>query len=143
MTNRSALLELIKTYSLYLAWVVALTATAGSLFLSEVLGFVPCKLCWIQRIFMYPLVFLLGQAAYRGDRKIIRYVLPLSIIGGCFSIYHYAEQQIPGLARIAPCSGDVPCSLDYLDWFGWITIPLLALIAFTLITLLLILAPKE
>ena len=126
-----------RTYSLYLAWAVSLTATAGSLFLSEVMGFIPCKLCWIQRIFMYPLVLLLGQAAYKGDYKIIPYALPLSVIGGSVSLYHYAQQIVPGLARVLPCTGDVPCHLDYLDWFGFITIPFLALIAFALITLFL------
>lgn len=127
---------------LYLAWIVSIVAVAGSLYLSEVMEFAPCKLCWIQRIFMYPLVLLLGKAAYHDDRKLIGYVVPLSVIGGLFSLYHYAEQKIPGLADLLPCTSGVPCNEDYLDWFGVITIPLMALVAFILITVFLWLASK-
>lgn len=122
---------------LYLAWVVSLVATGGSLFMSEILEFAPCKLCWLQRIFMYPLVLLLGRAAIRGDRRIVGYVMPLVIIGGCISLYHYGEQKVPGMASILPCKVGVPCNEDYLDWFGVITIPLMALVAFVMIGLLL------
>ncbi|MBN2983327.1 MULTISPECIES: disulfide oxidoreductase [Cohnella] len=136
------LIAWIRTYSLYLAWVVSLVATGGSLFLSEVMRYIPCSLCWYQRIFMYPLVILLGRAAIRDDRRMIGYALPLAVIGGCISLYHYAEQKIPGLAQMLPCSSGVPCDKDYLDWFGVITIPLLALIAFILIIVALSLGKK-
>ncbi|MFB9325943.1 disulfide oxidoreductase [Paenibacillus aurantiacus] len=130
---------MIKSYALYFAWVVSLVATGGSLFLSEVMDFMPCTLCWYQRILMYPLVLLLGRAAYRNDRGIIGYALPLSIIGAGFSLYHYLEQQIPALAKVLPCTQGIPCNQDYLDWFGGVvTIPFLALIAFILITIFLI-----
>jgi disulfide bond formation protein DsbB len=121
------------TYGLYMAWIVSIAATAGSLYLSEVMHFTPCRWCWFQRIFMYPQVVLLGMAAYRGDRRMASYVLPLAIIGGCISAWHYAEQKVPGLYRMAPCTDGVPCNEDYLDWFGVITIPLMALVAFILI----------
>lgn len=127
-----------RTYSLYLAWVVSIVATCGSLYLSEVLLFEPCRLCWFQRIFMYPQVILLGIASYKDDRKIISYVLPLSIIGGSISIFHYLEQMIPSFAKVAPCSVGISCSFDPLNWFGFITIPLLALIAFVMIIFLLL-----
>lgn len=123
-------------YTLYFAWLIAVVATGGSLYFSEIAGFAPCELCWIQRIFMYPLVILLGIACFKGDRHIIPYVLPLTIIGGCFSIYHYIEQK----ANLFPsiCTGDgVPCSGEYINEFGFITIPLLALAAFVAITVLL------
>jgi disulfide bond formation protein DsbB len=134
---------MIRQYALYLAWVVSLAAVGGSLYLSEVMGFIPCKLCWLQRIFMYPLVILLGRAAYRNDRNIIGYALPLSIIGGCISVYHYMEQKVPGMADILPCTQGVPCSEDYLDWFGVITIPLMALVAFILITVFLLMGRQR
>ncbi|MGD8191401.1 disulfide oxidoreductase [Brevibacillus ginsengisoli] len=123
--------------ALYLAWIVSLIAVGGSLYLSEVLKYIPCELCWFQRIFMYPQAILLGMACYRNDRRIISYLLPLNIIGGLISLYHYAEQKIPGLAEMLPCSAGIPCNKDYLDWFGVITIPLLALIAFVMISVLL------
>ncbi|MFC5648919.1 disulfide oxidoreductase [Paenibacillus solisilvae] len=131
-------------YALYLAWVVSIVAVSGSLYLSDVMGFVPCKLCWFQRIFMYPIVILLGIASYKNDRKQIGYVLPLSIIGGLISIYHYAEQKIPAFAKILPCTQGIPCNKDYLDWFGGVvTIPFMAGIAFILITLLLLVGRKS
>ena len=125
-----------------MAFLVSLVATGGSLFLSEVMHYIPCNLCWFQRIFMYPLVLLLGRAALRDDRNIAGYALPLSVIGGLFSLYHYGEQKVPGMASIAPCRVGVPCDKDYLDWFGVITIPLLALIAFAMITVLLVLVVR-
>jgi len=128
----------IRAYSLYWAWLVSAVATGGSLFLSEVLGYVPCKLCWFQRICMYPLVILLGRACLRSDRKIAGYVLPLSVLGGCISLYHYLEQKVPGFAGVLPCTAGVPCNRDYINWFGFVTIPFLALVAFILITVLMI-----
>ncbi|GAB6992314.1 disulfide oxidoreductase [Paenibacillus pini] len=123
----------IRVYGLYLAWIVSIVAVGGSLYLSDVMLYEPCKLCWFQRIFMYPQVILLGIASYKNDRKIIPYALTLSIIGGCISIYHYAEQKIPALAKATPCKVGIPCNFDYLNWLGFITIPLLALVAFILI----------
>jgi disulfide bond formation protein DsbB len=121
---------------LYFAWVVALVATFGSLYFSEIAGFIPCKLCWFQRIFMYPLAIILGIACFRNDRKIAVYVLPLTVIGSAFSIIHILDQKV-GLFR-GICQEGVPCSVDYINWFGFITIPMLALTAFVLITVTLI-----
>ncbi|WKB36278.1 disulfide oxidoreductase [Terrilactibacillus sp. S3-3] len=118
---------------LYLAWIVSIAATLGSLFMSDVLGYDPCKLCWFQRIFMYPLTIILAIAAFRGDRTIAVYVLPLSVIGGLFSIIHYSEQKLGFFRSI--CRVGVSCTRTYFEWFGFVTIPLLALIAFTLITI--------
>jgi disulfide bond formation protein DsbB len=139
-TNES--LSFFQQYGLYFAWLVSLVATGGSLYFSEVLGYVPCTLCWYQRILMYPLIILLGIASYRSDRSIIPYILPLSIIGGSISLFHFLEQKIPWLATVAECTVGIPCSKDYINWFGFITIPLLALVAFMLITLCLFLARK-
>ncbi|UHA74953.1 disulfide oxidoreductase [Paenibacillus sp. 481] len=136
-------MSFIRQYALYFAWIVALVATSGSLYMSEILLFEPCKLCWVQRIFMYPLVLLLGIAAYRDDKEIVRYTLPLTIVGGAVAIYHYMVQKVPGMAESSPCQMGVPCNYDYLDWFGWITIPLLAFVAFLLITILLLIARKD
>jgi len=141
--KQNSLRKFIDEYNVYLAWVIALIAVGGSLYFSEVLRYEPCKLCWFQRICMYPLVILLGIASYRNDKKIIPYVLPLSIIGALFSTYHYLEEKIPAVAKALPCTVGIPCNFDYLDWLGFITIPLLAFTAFVLITVLLILGRKE
>ncbi|MBN3524733.1 disulfide oxidoreductase [Paenibacillus apiarius] len=133
----------IRRYALHFAWLVSFVAAGGSLYMSDILFWEPCKLCWFQRIFMYPLVILLGIAAYRNDRSIVRYTLPLSIIGGLISTYHYMVQKIPAMADTSPCRSGIPCNTDYLDAYGWITIPLLAFVAFLLITILLLLANKH
>ncbi|WP_026576808.1 disulfide oxidoreductase [Bacillus sp. UNC438CL73TsuS30] len=124
--------------SLLLAWVAAIIATLGSLYFSEVEHFIPCTLCWYQRILMYPLVVILGIAGYRNDLTIYRYVLPLSIIGMIISGYHTVLQKIPYLQQFEMCTTGVPCSKDYLNWLGFITIPMLAFVAFTIITISLI-----
>ncbi|PJN88426.1 disulfide oxidoreductase [Bacillus sp. mrc49] len=121
--------------SLLFAWILSIMATAGSLYFSEILHYVPCTFCWYQRILMYPLVLLLGRAFYEQDLKIHRYILPLSILGMLVSGYHYCLQKIPALQQFEMCQSGVPCSVDYINWLGFITIPFLAFIAFTLITI--------
>ncbi|TWD98786.1 disulfide bond formation protein DsbB [Neobacillus bataviensis] len=129
---------------LLLAWLAAIIATLGSLYFSEVMHFIPCMLCWYQRIFMYPLAIILGIAFYRNDQGIYRYVLPLSIIGMLISGYHTLLQKLPYLQQFEMCTTGVPCSKDYINWLGFITIPLLAFIAFTIITVsLLILSSRQ
>lgn len=120
----------LQPYALYLAWVFALVATLGSLYLSEIMGLIPCMLCWLQRIFMYPLSVILGIAAYRGDDGIAPYSLSLAGIGGSISLYHYLIQKVPAMQQVTLCSGDVPCSDPHFNWLGFITIPFLALVAF-------------
>lgn len=127
--------------SLYFAWVVALVATLGSLYFSEIAGFIPCKLCWFQRIFMYPLTIFLGIACFRNDRKVAIYVLPMTIIGGLISILHIFEQKL-GVFK-GMCTAGVPCSGEYIHWLGFITIPMLALTAFILITIAMIIDLKK
>ncbi len=128
----------IRSHGLFLAWVVALTATLGSLYFSEVRGFIPCALCWYQRALMYPLVILLGVASHLEDKSVIRYTLPLSVLGGGVALYHYLIQKVPGMTGLGTCGVGVPCNAQYIDWLGFITIPFLALTAFTLISGLLL-----
>ena len=129
--------------SLLLAWIAAIIATLGSLYFSEVQHFIPCTLCWYQRIFMYPLAVILGIAVYRNDDGIYKYVLPLSIIGMIISGYHTVLQKIPYLQQFEMCTTGVPCSKDYLNWLGFITIPLMAFIAFTIITICLVVLARS
>lgn len=121
----------------YLAWLIALVATLGSLYFSEIRGFVPCELCWYQRILMYPLAIILAVASFRNDEKVTAYTLPLTVLGMAVASFHYAMQWLPDLAGGGLCTGGVPCSGRYINWLGFITIPFLSLIAFTLITTIL------
>jgi disulfide bond formation protein DsbB len=129
--------------SLLLSWIIAIIATLGSLYFSEVKHFIPCSLCWYQRIFMYPLAIILGVAVYRNDQGVYKYVLPLSIIGMLLSGYHTLLQKIPYLQQFEMCTSGVPCSQDYINWLGFITIPLLAFIAFTMITVSLVVLARH
>jgi disulfide bond formation protein DsbB len=128
--------------SLLLSWIAAITATLGSLYFSEVMHFIPCTLCWYQRIFMYPLAIILGVAVYRNDKGIYKYALPLSIIGLLIAGYHTLLQKIPYLQQFEMCTTGVPCSKDYINWLGFVTIPLLAFIAFMIITVCLIIISR-
>lgn len=129
-------------FFLYLSWLISLVATLGSLYFSEIKFFLPCDLCWYQRIAMYPLVVILGIAAYYNDVKITKYVLPITIIGSLIALYHYMLEKIPGLASVKPCSKGIPCDVAWINWFGFITIPFLSLLAFVSITILLFLCRK-
>jgi len=124
------------------AFVQALVAMAGSLYFSEIRNFPPCILCWYQRIAMYPLVAILGVALYTDDENVPKYALPLSVIGMGIAIYHNLLYYgiIPESA--APCRLGVSCTTQYISYFGFVTIPFLSLVAFTLITACLIVVWK-
>lgn len=127
-------------------WVVALSATMGSLYFSEIRGYEPCELCWIQRIFMYPLVLIIGIAYLQHNARIALTTAILAIIGGAISLYHYGIQKVDFLSDSAPACGRVSCTGEYMNLFGFITIPFLALTAFVLIavsSLLVLKALKE
>ncbi|MFC4403190.1 disulfide oxidoreductase [Gracilibacillus xinjiangensis] len=118
---------------LFIAWAQSLVAMLGSLFYSEVQGYIPCELCWYQRILMYPLVLIYGYALYKKD---IRYAFPgliMSGIGIGVSTYHYLIQQVPSMSSAGDACGLVPCNGIYVEFLGFITIPFQALIAFIVI----------
>lgn len=108
---------------------VALVATLGSLYLSDVVGFVPCSLCWYQRIAMYPLWVILGVAFWRNEPAVWAYALPLPLIGVAISAYHVMVQYRPNL-EVAACTGGIPCSARYLLVYGFVSIPVMAAGAF-------------
>ncbi|MED1202382.1 disulfide oxidoreductase [Heyndrickxia acidicola] len=126
-----------------IAWIAAIFSMSGSLFFSEVMNFVPCTLCWYQRILMYPLVFILGVAVYKRDFRVYRYVMPLSGIGMLISLYHYSIQKIPFMREVQICKSGIPCTEQYINWLGFITIPLLALVGFIIITVSMFLLRKQ
>jgi disulfide bond formation protein DsbB len=123
---------------LLIAWLVALVATSGSLYYSEIANYTPCELCWFQRIAMYPLSVVLGIAYFTRDLSVKRYVLPVVAIGGSISIFHYVIQRFPDLIS-ASCDPTAPCTVTWVWQFHYISIPFMALSGFALIATLLVL----
>jgi len=131
--------------AIWFAWIVAMVATLGSLYMSEIAKFTPCTLCWYQRIGMYPLVVILGIAAVRDDFGIRRYVVPLVLAASFISIYHYQLERFPTQGHVA-CLAEAPCTVVWIWKFHFISIPFMAMSGFLLIATLLTLpmrAPVE
>ena len=122
----------------FLAWLTATLATLGALFMSEIMGFSPCVLCWYQRIFMFPLVFILALGLFPFDPKVVRYALPLATLGMLVAGFHLllVAGYIP--ETLTPCRQGIPCSTVQIEWFGFVTIPLLSFLAFLVINALLL-----
>lgn len=121
----------IQKYSLYLCWMIALVAVLGSLYYGEVLQFEPCRLCWYQRIAMFPLVLFLGIAFYKGDHKIAQYCLPLIGLGAFLALYQSLSQIFPVLQITSLCGELTSCTLQgfapYLSFFSFAAIGTLIL----------------
>jgi disulfide bond formation protein DsbB len=129
-------IDAIRPIRIWLAWLVAAVAMAGSLYFSESANFVPCKLCWFQRIAMYPLALLLLIAALRRDDGIRRYAVPLATIGAMISAYHYLIEWRPSLGA-GTCEITAPCTVPWFRQFGFVSLPLMALCGFAAIVSLL------
>ena len=121
--------------SLLFIWLTSLVATLGSLYFSEIRQYEPCELCWYQRILMYPILLLTTVAYIQKNVRIAVTTAVFSCIGGAISVYHYGIQKLDFLTETAPACGRVPCTGQYINWFGFITIPFLALTAFILIAI--------
>jgi disulfide bond formation protein DsbB len=128
---------------LFGAWLVAAAATASSLFFSAVMELPPCVLCWYQRIALFPLVLVLLVGLHTLDRNVARYGLSLAIAGWLVSAYHNALYMGLVPASLAPCSQGASCTDRHLDLFGFVSIPLLALVAFSAIIALLVAFTKR
>lgn len=132
---------------IFICWLIAMAALFGSLFFSEVMGLKPCVLCWWQRIFIYPLavLFLVGlfPQGHKEDRSVVRYTLPLAVIGLGFAIYHYLVYSgfIP--ESLQPCSEDLSCAEIDLELMGFVTIPMLSIFAYSAIIMLLLIYRKR
>lgn len=122
------------------AWLVAGASTLGALFFGEVMQLPPCVLCWYQRIFMFPLALILPLGLFPPDPRVIRYGLVLAVPGWGFAAFH--QLLVAGVIpeSIKPCTRGVPCSETVIEWFGFLTIPLLSLLAFSTIIALLVAA---
>lgn len=106
---------------------------SGALFPDR--GFYPCNLCWWARIWMYPMVLLSATGLARRDGAALRYVFPLAVLGTLTTLYHTIIQKLPQ-AAIVPCDAANPCSVAEVSYFGFVTIPMLGLVAFAAITFL-------
>lgn len=129
-------------YELWGAFVVAATATGGSLFYSQVAGAIPCEFCWFQRVLMYPLSILTLLIAVRGDNRAARYLIPIPVVGAGTSVYHILiERGVVEEPKACTLNGP-GCAANWIarEGFGYITIPTLALTAFLLLIGFLVLA---
>lgn len=121
--------------ALHIALIQAIVAMLGSLYLSDVEGFAPCVLCWYQRIAMYSLVPILAIGFFRGDEKVYHYVTPIASIGWIIALYH--NLLYTGIIDAAEsCSYGISCTARYVEYFGFITIPLMSFTAFSVILIL-------
>jgi disulfide bond formation protein DsbB len=128
---------------LFLTWIIVTAATLGSLFFSHVMEFAPCVLCWYQRICLFPLVIILATGLFPLDKRVVSYALPLAITGWFTALYHNLlySKIIP--QELQPCSQGVSCTEKYIDLFGFLTIPMLSLLGFSIIITLLFLLKKR
>ena len=131
--------DTIGPWAMWFAWTVAAVSLLGSIYFSEVANFVPCNLCWYQRITMYPLAIILAIAAARNDVAVRRYVFPLAGIGIFFSLYHHFLQLYPSI-ETGVCGTDVSCVTRDIWEFGFVSFPLMALAGFLLVIALLVVA---
>jgi disulfide bond formation protein DsbB len=131
-------------YELWLAFVVSALGTGGSLFFSEIAHLVPCELCWYQRICMYPLSIVTLLAALANEHRVARYVLPLPLAGAGVGAYHLlVENGVVGQSLTCKISAPGGCATKWIDEFGYVTIPTLAVTGFLLVLALLLLASVE
>lgn len=121
-------------------WLIASAATLGALFFSEIMQLPPCVLCWYQRIFMFPLVLMLPVGLFPFDARVVRYALPLTAVGWLVALFQVL--LVAGLIPqdLRPCTQGVPCSEVQIQWLGFIDIPLLSFVAFSIMNALLVAA---
>lgn len=125
----------VKRLTLIFAFIIVLVASFGSLYFSEILKYVPCNLCWYQRLFMFALVFVLGVGIFFKDERVYRYAIPFSIVGWIIALYHNFIQYGWIDESIKVCNILGSCTERYLNIYGFVTIPLLSFIAFTMISI--------
>ncbi|WP_421715867.1 disulfide oxidoreductase [Arcobacter arenosus] len=135
--------KIVSTKIIFLCFLIASGATLGSLFFSDVMDFIPCNMCWYQRIFMYPLVIIFLVNLLYPDDNVYKYALPVITVGLLFAIYHNLLMFGIIPESIVPCASGIPCSTEYINWFGFITIPFLSLTAYLMLFLLLVLAKEK
>lgn len=138
MNDQNAVSENNSSILLFAVWLMALLGMVGSLFFSEVLDYPPCVLCWYQRIALYPLVFVVGIGIAIRDRRTALYALPLTAAGLVVAAYHNLLYYGLIPEEITPCTEGIPCNAIQLQLLGFLTIPLMSLLAFVAIAVCLI-----
>ena len=138
--SKTILRKELQATTLELATMIAVGATFGSLYFSEIRNFVPCEYCWYQRIVMYPLALILLIATIRRDKNIIPYAVALSLAGLALSAYHYQLQLFPD--QSSSCGLDASCTYRWIEVFGFVTIPFLALTSFAFVSMILLAIPR-
>lgn len=128
---------------LFFCWLLACVSTLGSLFFSEIMQFPPCILCWYQRIFLFPLVFIFTTGLFSTEQSVTRYALPLTAAGWLVALYHNLLYSGIVPQSLQPCSRGVSCTEEYINLFGFLTIPLLSLLSFSTILALLLILHKR
>lgn len=122
----------------FFSWVLATVSTLGAIFLGEVMGLTPCILCWYQRICMFPLVLILAAGLFPLDARVVRYALPLALVGLGIAVFHLLVSEGIVSETLTPCTQGVPCSQQLIEWFGFLTIPMLSVAGFAAITAMLL-----
>jgi len=125
---------------IFACWLIATISTLGSLFFSEIMDLIPCLLCWYQRIFMFPLAIILFIGLYPLDRKVVRYALPITMIGLFFTLYHCLLFFGFMPENLQPCSQGVSCKDANMVLFDFLPIPVLSLASFSAMTILLLIS---
>ena len=124
---------------LWIGLALTLGAMAASLYYSEILGILPCGLCWIQRIFLYPQVLLFAVAIWKKDRGIADYIIGLSILGALTGLYQHYIQM--GGSNILPCPAvttAADCAQRFMFEFGYITFPFAVFVLFAFLIIIML-----
>ena len=128
---------------LFICWIIASVSTSGSIFFSFVMEFAPCVLCWYQRIFLFPLVIILAIGLFPFDKSVVKYAFPLAIAGWLTALYHNLVYSKIIPESIQPCTQGVSCTEEYINLFGFLSIPMLALLSFSIIIVFLVILKKR
>lgn len=138
-TDLAPTAALLEKGGLWIGFLLSLGGVAISLFYSEILGVLPCGLCWLQRVFLYPQALLFAVAIWKGDRRVADYSIAFSVVGGVIALYQHYLQM--GGTSIAPCPAvatGVDCARRYLFEFGYITFPLMSFTIFALLAIVML-----
>jgi len=130
-------------WMIFVCWLLATISTLGSLFFSEIMKFPPCVFCWYQRIAMYPLVVLFIVGLFHSPKVVYSFTFPLVVIGWFIALYHNLLHYKIVPESASPCLEGLSCSTIYINWLGFITIPMLSLIAFSLLSIILIFLKRK